>query len=99
MHGMRGREVLRSIDASVHGLCSRAVCGVGRLECIERLHWMRRGEVRGGDGVALGVGMRGMHWWLDDGHTGVGGRHEVHGLCEREVLGGIDGSMRGLCSR
>jgi hypothetical protein len=40
-----------------------------------------------------------MYWWIDDGHTGVGGRHEVHGLHKREVLGGVDGSMRGLRGR
>ena len=96
LHCMRGWEVLRSIDTSMHELCSRTVCGVDGIERIECLHWVLGGEVRGRDGVGVGVGMHSMRRWLSDRHAGVGGRHEVHGLHKRELLGSLDGSMRGL---
>ena len=93
LHCMRGWEVLRSIDTSMHELCSRTVCGVGGIERIGRLHWVRCGEVRGRDGVGVDDGMRGVRWRLGDGHAGVGRRHEVHGVHKRELLSSIDGSM------
>ena len=98
LHCMRGWEVLRSIDTSMHELCSRTVCGVGGIERIERLHWVLGGEVRGRDGVGVGVGMHSMRRWLSDGHAGVGGRHEVHGLRYRSTLRRLDCRLRGMCS-
>jgi hypothetical protein len=99
MHCMRGREVLCSIDASMRGLCSRTVRGIDGLKCIGRLHWMLGGAVRGRDGVGVGVGVRGVRWWLGDRHAGVGGRHAVYGLHKRALLGSLHGGMRGLCGR